>query len=75
MPMLKGTNLVGISDAQWQWCLERYNEGYSIAQIAKLCYVSKATVRRKLDAMGARLDRHLLLDPLEERRAEFEALK
>ena len=63
------------SPAQWAWITERFREGYTIRSLAEFLGVSRETVRRHLQAMGAKpygLDE---LVPLDERKEEFNALR
>jgi hypothetical protein len=70
----KPGNKIPFTDAQWQWVVDRYREGYPQTELARFLGLYRNTLFRNLQRLGAipyGLDE---LDPLEERRAEFEAL-
>ena len=61
-----------ITREQWQWLLERYAEGYTLAEIGDWLGLHPRTVSRRWEALGLRSsDLHV---PLKERRKEFDAL-
>ena len=63
------------SEAQWQWCADRYKYGYTVASIARFLGLHRETVRRKFQKMGVIPISQTLLEPLENRKDEFNGLK
>lgn len=63
-----------LTEAQWQWVIDRYREGYPQTELCKFLGMWRNSLFRNLQRRGVipyGLDE---LEPLESRRAEFEAL-
>ena len=63
-----------MSEAQWQWIIARYREGYSKKAICLFLGMHRTTLFRILQRRGVIPEAQDALEPLEERRNEFEAL-
>ena len=67
-------NVIPFTDAQWQWVVDRYHEGYPQSDLAKFLGLWRNTLFRNLQRLGAIPYGRDELEPLESRRAEFNAL-
>lgn len=56
------------TDAQWEWVVERFREGYTISELAWFLELSKSAVQ--IHVCGARWEK----EPLESFREEFCAI-
>lgn len=64
-----------MSREQWSWLLDRFNEGYKMEDIADWMGISSRTVVRYWEKWGLRYRPRQGLQPLEERREEFDLLQ
>lgn len=60
---------------QWQWCLERWREGYTMTEIGDFLGMNRESVRRRFQRMGARPYLREDLPPLTDRKEEFNQLE
>lgn len=70
-----GRNMrVSLNEAQWQWVIDRYHEGYTQKSISEFLDMWPNTLFRNLQRLGVILPNGYELEPLEDRRKEFEEL-
>ena len=62
------------TDEQWKWVGQKYQEGYTIRELASRLHVHRETVRRDLMTFGFIPYAKDELDPLEDQWAEFLAM-
>lgn len=62
------------TDAQWEWCAEKYREGYSIQKIADFLGLNRETVARKSYRMSVIPQNRYELPPLSDFADDFNAL-
>ena len=62
------------TDRQWQWVFDRYQEGYTLVDLASFLGVHRHSVRRGLKRIGKKPGIREELPPLAARRREFLAL-
>lgn len=63
-----------LTEAQWQWVIDRYREGYPQTELCKFLGMWRNSLFRILQRRGVIPYAIDELDPLESRREEFEAL-
>lgn len=63
-----------LTEEQWHWIIDRYHEGYPQTELAKFLGMWRNTLFRNLQRRGAIPYGVDELDPLEDRRQEFEEL-
>lgn len=66
-----------LSDAQWDWLAEKYNEGYKVKTLVNFAGISYDPMYKHCNTKlnKDRKQRERLLTPIETYREEFEALK
>ena len=64
-----------LTAAQWRWVGERWQEGYTMSELADFLGLHRETVRRNLIRLGLRPYGKDELTPLSEREAEYKNIK